>query len=497
MLVAGLNYKLAYQGSSKFNRQFEYYLANNKISHFVGSFVKSHQTENTNHSDDLQTIIPSFHTEMKEFHYISNEYPLLHDEKYVNVLGKYFAKSTTPPNLVFIISEGLSSSFAGFHPTTVHLLPFVDSLASHGLYWENFLSNCHRTFGVLPNVLGSLTSGTIERGFVNFKELESGNKRYPQHDSMIKELKKNNYYTSFYYGGWGEFDCYNDFLKFQNIDNFVDDSKFDSLKYDAPWNRKPKGFYWGYDDKALFNQWFDNSAKDLGNRPYLNIFMTLNMHEPYNMIPYPYSDNNYVDERIKNLNLKNNPFRRTNKLKLGSMFFYEDALREFFRNYQKRDDYNNTIFVIFGDHQSVGAFLENPLDFLHVPLILFSPLIKQPAQFKGVSTQLDIAPSIIALLEDNYGLTFPKEKQWLGKGLDTSRTFQCNCIAPLDMYNSDFANFLYKNYLITPEKVFKICDGLYTEEVSNKEIVDDVSAFVNNYISIDNYVCKKDKIWKY
>ena len=497
VLVAGISYLKMSKGSSIFNRQYEYYLAKNKISHFIGSIVKSHQIEHANYSDNLQRAISSYQKDMKEFHFISEEYPLLHDEKYANVLGKYFTQSTTAPNLVFIISEGLSSSFAGFHPTTIHLLPFVDSLASQGLYWENFLSNCHRTYGVLPNVFGSLTSGTIERGFVNFKELERENKRYPQHSSLIKALKGNNYTTSFYYGGWGEFDSYRDFMEFQNIDAFIDNVKFDSVKYEAPWNRKPKGFYWGYDDKALFNQWFDNSLKNPVNGPYLNIFMTLNMHEPYNMIPDQYSDKKYIEERMGKLNLKNNPYQNTNVLKLGSMFFYEDALREFFVNYQNRGDYENTIFVIFGDHQSVAAFLENPLDYLHVPLILFSPLIKEPAQFKGVSTHLDITPSLIALLQENFGLTFPKEKQWLGQGLDTSKTFHCERIAPLNVYSPDFAKLLYHNYLYTPTGVLKINEELKTEVVTDRSIIDQITEFNNNYISIDNYVCKKDKIWKY
>ena len=497
ILVAGISYLKTSKDSSIFNRQYEFYLAKNKTSHFVWSFVKSHQSNIAKRSDLMQPAISSFQKEIKGFHFISDEYPLIHDEKYNNVLGEYFTKSTTAPNLVFIVSEGLSSSFAGFHPTTIHLLPFVDSLASQGLYWENFLSNCHRTYGVLPNVFGSLTSGTIERGFVNFKGLESGNERYPQHNSLIKELKGNNYYTSFYYGGWGEFDSYRDFIEFQNIDAFIDNIQFDSIKYVAPWNRKPKGFYWGYDDKALFNQWFDNSAKNPVDRPYFNIFMTLNMHEPYNIIPDQYSDKKYIGERMKKLNIENNPFQKTNALKLGSIFFYEDALREFFKNYQKRDDYYNTIFVIVGDHQSVAAFLENPLDYLHVPLIIFSPLIKEPARFKGVSTHLDIAPSLIALLQENYGLTFPKEKHWLGMGLDTSKTFHCDCIAPLNVYSPDFAQLLYHNYLLTPNGVLKINDELKTEVVTDKSIIDQITEFNNNYISIDNYVCRKDKIWKY
>lgn len=496
VFVASINYKYFYKPSYKFSSQFEFYISNNKITHFVKSVIKPKQYESDLNSKDLVIAIQNFHSVCKDFDFESSTYPLLHNESYENVLGKYFKTSAKAPNVVFIISEGLGSAFAGLHPSTCHLLPFVDSLASNGLYWENFLSNCCRTYGVLPNVFGSLISGTLERGFVNYNGEELYGKRYPNNNSLIKELKRNNYFTSFFYGGWGAFDSYQNFLEDQKIDLFIDQSKIDSVKYIAPWKRTPEGFYWGYDDKALFNQWFDYEEKNKVIQPYLSIYMTLNMHEPYNICPQKYYEDQFVKSRLKKLKLENSPFKNKDNYTLGSLFFYEDALRDFFNEYKKRDDYNNTIFIIFGDHYSLMSFLNNPLGIYHVPLIIYSPLIKEHAIFKGVSTHLDIAPSLIALLQGNYGLNFNNEKQWLGTGLDTSSTFRCNRIAPFNLYSSDYPHFLYHDYFLTQDAVIKISDGLSSEVVTDTAIINMVNKFARDFKAIDNYVCKKDKIWR-
>lgn len=496
VIITAVNFKYYYKPSYKFTSQFEFFISNNKIAHFIKSAIKSQQSHKELNSKDLLVAIHNFHTENKGFDYESLTFPLLHNEEYANVLGQYFNTSNKAPNIVFIVSEGLASSFAGLHPTTQHLLPFIDSLAANGLYWQNFLSNCCRTYGVLPNVLGSLTSGTLERGFVNFNGEKLFEKRYPDHNSLIKELRNNNYFTSFFYGGWGAFDSYQFFLEEQNIDLFMDMSKFDSVKYIAPWKRIPKGFYWGYDDKALFNQGFDYMNTHKINQPYLNIYLTLNMHEPYNICPIDYYANDFILSRLKKLKLENSPFKGKDNFTLGSLFFYEDALKEFFKNYKKRDDYNNTIFIIFGDHYSVMAFLNNPLEIYHVPLIIYSPLIKKPEKFKGVSTHLDILPSLVALLQYNYGLTFNNEKQWLGQGLDTSKIFHCDRIAPLNLYSPDLPHFIFHDYFTTQDAVYKITDDLNATVVADTLIINKVNRFALGFKAIDNYVCNQNKIWR-
>ena len=39
--------------------------------------------------------------------------------------------------------------------------------------------------------------------------------------------------------------------------------------------------------------------------------------------------------------------------------------------------------------------MKTKIDRYHVPLIIYSPLLKQPAQFESISTHFDITPSVI------------------------------------------------------------------------------------------------------
>jgi len=48
--------------------------------------------------------------------------------------------------------------------------PYLDSLTTKSLYWENFLSNTGRTFGVLPSLLGSLPFG--KSGFMELEDFQ-------------------------------------------------------------------------------------------------------------------------------------------------------------------------------------------------------------------------------------------------------------------------------------------------------------------------------------
>ena len=496
LLVIIKNHKHYYKSSVKFDSQYDFYIANNKITHFLLSIKKSSENEDALNSKDLMVGIKDFQLENSQSTYESLEYPLLKSNNYQNVLGNYFKKSNTPPNIVIIVAESLGSSIAGLHKTSEHLLPYIDTLAMEGLYWENFLSNCCRTYGVLPNVLGSLTSGTLERGFVNYNGDEKLGKRYPSHNSLIKELKKNNYFTSFFYGGWGEFDSYSYFLKDQGIDLFTDQSQFDSTKYLAPWKRKPTGFYWGYDDKALFRQWFDYTKKHKLNQPYLSIYMTLNMHEPYNIATSKYYENQFIKKRLKSLKLKSDYFTKKDNYTLGSLFYFEDALRSFINDYKKRSDYDNTIFIIFGDHYSLVSFLNSPLGIYHVPMVVYSPLLKKRDVFKGVSTHLDITPSLLALLKGNFGLKVSEQNHWLGSGLDTSKVFRCNTIAPFNLYSVDFPKFLFHDYFLTQDGVYKVSKDLKATIVRDPKIIKKVNQFANRFKLIDKYVCEKDKIWK-
>ena len=220
------------------------------------------------------------------------------------------------------------------------------------------------------------------------------------------------------------------------------------------------------------------------------------MHEPYNIASNKYYENKFIKNRLKSLKLKSDYFTKKDNYTLGSLFYFEDALRSFINDYKKRSDYDNTIFIIFGDHYSLVSFLNSPLGIYHVPMVVYSPLLKKRDVFKGVSTHLDITPSLLALLKGNFGLKISEQNHWLGSGLDTSKVFRCNRVAPFNLYSVDYPKFLYHDYFLTQDGVYKVSKELKATIVTDPKIIKKVNQFANRFKLIDKYVCEKDKIWK-
>lgn len=231
------------------------------------------------------------------------------------------------------------------------------------------------------------------------------------------------------------------------------------------------------------------------NQPFISLIMMLNNHEPFNISPKEYYDKDFLKRRAKKYGIDSEVVDNFDINVLASVFSFEDALRNFLNRYKNRPDYNNTIFIISGDHYSYRAAIDNPLGVYHVPFIIYSPLIAKHKTFGGVSTHIDVTPSIIALLQESYGLKFSREKHWLSAGFDTSSTFRCNTIAHLNAYSTDYPNFIYKNYLLSNSEVYRIEENFSLVPVENADTIKIVQNYFENYKALDSYVCNNDRIW--
>lgn len=93
------------------------------------------------------------------------------------------------------------------------------------------------------------------------------------------------------------------------------------------------------------------------------------------------------------------------------------ALRQFFEEARKQPWFDNTIFVLEGDHgKLVGdAECELPESYNHIPLMIYSSRI-QPEEKTAFGGQVDIQPTILGLLnidylQNNFGVDLLKEER--------------------------------------------------------------------------------------
>jgi phosphoglycerol transferase MdoB-like AlkP superfamily enzyme len=378
------------------------------------------------------------------FKYLDGQqYPFLHSVDTGNdVLGPFFKKDSTPPNIVILLIEGLGRAFTNQGAYLGNFTPFIDSLSGHSLYWQNFLSEGGRTFAVLPSLLGSLPFGKN-----GFNELGIN---MPKHLSLLNILHNNGYDCAFYYGGDARFDNMNKYFEVNGIQKVNDEAGFPPGYQKMP---VINGFTWGYGDKELFRRYMSGN----NSQPRLDVVLTVSTHNPF----FINEQDRYLqkfEERMQQLQMpeKIRQERRNYKYQFASILFMDDAVQSFIQAYKQRPDFKNTVFIITGDHRMPEIPMTTKIDRYHVPLLIYSPLLTRTARFASISTHFDITPSLLNWLHHYARIPIPAVASWMGAGLDTTRGFQNIHAYPLMQTKTEIADFVMGNYLLNNGSLFQI-----------------------------------------
>jgi phosphoglycerol transferase MdoB-like AlkP superfamily enzyme len=454
-------------GQANFKSDFSNNLVVNKSDHFWMASYKHFFPGSDDVDIYADNYIDDYNNSPKNklfaFKYTDPQhYPFLHSDTTADVLSPFFKGNATPPNIVIILVEGLGRAFTNDGAYLGNFTPFIDSLSGKSLYWKNFLSEGGRTFAVLPSLLGSLPFA--KGGFLALGD------SMPKHLSLLSLLKYNGYHTSFYYGGDSKFDNMRAFLQRNATDEINDEKSFPAGYVRLP---APNGFSWGYNDKELFRHYL-LTRDEKATQPQLSVVLTVATHNPFAIN----EEDKYLaqfEQRMTKLGFddaKKNEHRNY-KLQYASILYLDDALRNFFNAYSKRSDYNNTIFLITGDHRMPEIPMSDKIDRYHVPLIIYSPMLKRTAQMASVSTHFDISPTLLAYLHRNYQTVGPSLVSWLGQGLDTNRNFENLHNYPLMQTKTDIIDFISGEYHLNGDNLFKLNaelgeDPVHDDDKSNQ-----------------------------
>ena len=175
----------------------------------------------------------------------------------------------------------------------------------------------------------------------------------------------------------------------------------------------------------------------------------------------------------------------------ASYLYYDDCLRKFFAAYREVPGYENTIFVITGDHCFNGQSEE--LDKYHVPFIVWSPMLKEAHRFPAMIAHRDVTPSFLAMLKGAYNIKAPSVVSWLNTGLDTSSVFRSNTFTPQLKNSRKMDNMVYKDYFYDEGMVFKFGyeDDKLTITPVNSETM---THLFSEYRAMDDYVMNNDAL---
>lgn len=457
-------------------QEFSNTLSLNKSAYFLHSsylhFFPAREEQDiysNNYSGDYATGADD--AKLSVYNYVDEKnYPFLHTiDSSKDVLSPFFSPSATPPNIVILLAEGIGRAFTNKGAYMGNFTPFIDSLADKSLYWENCLSEGGRTFAVLPSILGSLPF--TENGF---EELGDA---MPKHFSLLNILQKNGYHTSFYYGGDSRFDNMDVYLRKNNIDTLNDQKTFPSGYIQMP---SQNGFTWGYGDKELVRRYFE--TQNNLQQPWLSVLLTVSAHNPF-LLNEQETYLQKFETRMNQLgfseDIKNQ--ERKYKYQFASIIYTDDAVKQFINQYSRRPDFANTVFLITGDHRMPEIPMSSKIDRYHVPLLIYSPLLKRTAKFSSISTHFDITPSLLAWLKKEYKIKIPGTAGWMGSGLDTARQFRNIHAYPIMQTKTDMVDFIMGNYLLNRDDLFRIESNMELIPEKNETKRNELKAAFNRF----------------
>ena len=461
-------------------------VANNKLSLFI-------ETAQNYYSEEDQTakmsISPREFTALDASFFQDStqrgeEFPFIHYLPEESNLAMHLDKSPKgPPNVVIIIVESLSAAMIGENADrTGHMMTFLDSLSEKSLFFPNFISTCERTHNVLPAALTSIPNAP-DGVLLQMDE-------YPKHWSLMSLLSKH-YYSRFYCGVN---------LNYSNMVGYMNYHKTNYLvkNWEKNFSTKIDGveYEWGHDDKQLYAQSWIDLKKHPVKKPRLDVFLTISSHYPHK-IPDQAKYMDMVRKRLKYDKRYPADMQHTVEKNIGfsSFIFTDVALQEYFNKAKKDPDFDNTIFLIFGDH-GAELYQKNEMDKYKTSLILYSPLVKKPGKFEAVCSHADITPTLINYLRLGYPeLNLPERAPFYGQELNFQKSFVCNRTLPLITVDTKNKHLVMGNSFLYEGHLYKIKRGMQLEDDSkNVKRAEYMARQLNLFKRMAQYLHYYDKV---
>lgn len=291
---------------------------------------------------------------------INKDYPFLRIKKPKNPMIK--------KNIIVFIMESWSAEYIGSITGWESNTPFFDSLARKGILFKNFLANGQRSIEAVPSILASLPAvfpSSIIGSRVEINKIRG----------LGSILMEHGYTTSFHHGAASGSMGFDAFVPSAGFLNYYSKSEFsnyaDSL-YDGAWGIFDEPFF--IDSGNKINQF---------KEPFCSVIFSLSPHDPYK-----------IPEHRKPLFSK---YKHETDFQV-SMRYSDFSIQKFFEFAEKQKWFNNTIFIITGDHTSYTT-RNDIFSSFHIPLLIYDPTIQIGKTETKVGSHVDILPTILDLLQ--------------------------------------------------------------------------------------------------
>lgn len=278
------------------------------------------------------------------------------------------------PNIVLVTMESMSASYMERYGDDRHITPNLDSLARKSLVFDRLFATGNRTVRGLEALSLSLPPSPGES---IVKRPDCGGMRTT--GVLLGEM---GYRPMYFYGGNSYFDNMGTYFG-SNGYEVIDVKNYQpgEITFQNIWGVADENAY----DKALST--LDDVAGK--GKPFFAQIMTISNHRPFT----------YPEGRI--------PIPADSKKRAGGVMYSDWALGRFIDMASEKQWFDNTVFVIVADHcASSAGKTELPLDKYHIPAMIYAPGMIEPRAIDAVCSQIDLIPTLFALLGFEYDSSF-------------------------------------------------------------------------------------------
>jgi phosphoglycerol transferase MdoB-like AlkP superfamily enzyme len=344
------------------------------------------------------------------------------------------------PNVVVIVMESMAAFKTGSFGSGVNPTPYLDAVAKDSVLFKRFYT---ASIATARSMFATVTS------LPDVSRVKTGSRNPLIVDQNVLLNYMTDYKKFYFLGGsanWGN-------IRGVLSHNITDLKIFEEGSYKAP-----RVDVWGISDLDLFREAHDvlNNANQIGlEKPFFALIQSSSFHRPHTI---PEDRGDFKTFKVDPAQLKNYGF--TDQKEYDSLRFQDYSLGEFFKLAKKSDYYENTIFLIYGDHGIPHNFSVNvpqwqreiQLHGYHVPLVVHGPKFFEPSVNESIVSQLDIMPTVVSLAGYDYEI-----KSW-GRNIFDEDESKDRFAFSYNVYHPYYINLVGKEFYF--EKIPGSAKGL-------------------------------------
>ncbi len=271
-------------------------------------------------------------------------------------------RAARPKHVVVIVQESLGAQFVGCLGGR-GFTPCLDELATRG----RLLARHYATGTRSVRGLEAIVSGFPPTPADAVVKLPRSQRDF---FTLAGLLGCHGYQSRFIYGGEAHFDNMKGFFLGNGFDTVIDRPKFQT---------RP-GFVgsWGASDEDMFEELHQRLSGD-GDTPTFSLAFSVSNHSPWE----------YPAGRIEPVG---NPASVDNTVRYADW-----AIGQFFQRAMVSSYWDDTVFLVVADHDArvCGASLV-PVRHFHIPALFLGGGVA-PCRDEGISSQIDLAPTLLSL----------------------------------------------------------------------------------------------------